>query len=107
MSRTLGRVQQLLAEGEVRISDHGYDELAADAILAGEVIAGVQRAIVLEDYPDFVKGPCVLVLQHDSAGNAIHAVWGVAQGTTSPAVLITAYRPDPEQWTQDFMRRKP
>ena len=88
MSQTLGRVQQLLAEGEVRISDHGYDELAADAILAGEVIAGVRQAVVLEDYPDYIKGSCVLVLQHDSAGKAIHAVWGIAQGTTKPAVLI-------------------
>jgi len=24
----------------------------------------------------------------------------------SPAVLITAYRPDPERWSDDFMRRK-
>ncbi len=107
MSRTLGRVQQFLAEGQVRVSDHGYDELAADAILAGEVIAGAPQAVVLEDYPGYIKGPCVLVLQHDSADKAIHAVWGIAQGTTKPAVLITAYRPDPEKWTQDFKRRKP
>ena len=107
MSQTLGRVQQLLTGGEVRISDHGYDELAADAILAGEVIAGVQQAVVLEDYPDYIKGPCVLVLQHDSVGKAIHAVWGIARETTKPAVLITAYRPDPEKWTLDFKRRKP
>ncbi len=107
MSQTLGRVQQLLVEGQVRISDHGYDELAADAVLAGEVIAGVQQAVVVEDYPDFIKGPCVLVLQHDGAGRAIHAVWGIARGTSKPAVLITAYRPDPEKWTQDFKRRRP
>ena len=106
MSQTLGRVQQLLAEGQVRISDHGYDELASDGILAGEVLAGVEEAVVVEDYPDYVKGPCVLVLQHDQTGRAIHAVWGIAQGTESPAVLITAYRPDPERWAQDFKRRK-
>ncbi|MFQ5423485.1 MAG: DUF4258 domain-containing protein [Phycisphaerae bacterium] len=107
MSRTLGRVQKLLTHGDVRISDHGYDELAADAILAGEVIAGVRQAVVLEDYPDYIKGPCVLVLQHDDAGNPIHALWGIARETTSPAVLITAYRPDPEKWTADFKRRRP
>ena len=106
MSQTLGRVQRLLAEGEVRISDRGYDELAADAMLAGEVIAGVQQAVVVEDYADYIKGPCVLVLQRDSAGKAIHAVWGIARGTTRPAVLITAYRPAPEKWTEDFNRRK-
>ncbi|MCH7721534.1 MAG: DUF4258 domain-containing protein [Planctomycetes bacterium] len=106
MSQTLGRVQQLLAEGQVRISDHGYDELASDDILAGEVLAGVEEAVVVEDYPDYVKGPCVLVLQHDRAGQAIHAVWGIARGTERPAVLVTAYRPDPERWAQDFKRRK-
>lgn len=106
MTQTLGRVQRLVAEGQVRISDHGYDELASDDILAGEVIAGVEGAVVVEDYPDYIKGPCVLVLQHDRSGKAIHAVWGIARGTESPAALITAYRPDPERWAQDFKRRK-
>ena len=56
MSQTLGRVQQLLAEGEVRISDHGYDELAADGILAGEVIAGVQQAVALVIFNTLNRG---------------------------------------------------
>jgi hypothetical protein len=33
-----------------RVSDHGYDELANDGILAQEVLAGLDAAIVIEDY---------------------------------------------------------
>lgn len=97
----------LVAKRDIRISDHGYDELAQDGMLAREVTAGVLGALVLEDYPDFPKGPCVLVLQKDHEGNPIHVVWGIPKGHSSPAVMITAYRPDPKLWSDDFtVRRK-
>jgi len=106
MSETLRLIVDLIQRGEVRVSAHGYDELAADGILAREVIAGVQAAVVVEDYPTYAKGPCVLVRQFDQSGRPIHAVWGIPKGETSPAVLITAYRPDPTRWTNDFLRRR-
>ncbi|MCR4339807.1 MAG: DUF4258 domain-containing protein [Gemmatimonadaceae bacterium] len=106
MSATLVRIQSLAARGELRVSAHGYDELADDDILAGEAIAGLPAAIVIEDYPTFPKGPCVLVLQRDSKGQRIHVVWGVPAGQDSPGVLITAYRPDPDQWDETFRRRR-
>ena len=37
----------------------------------------------------------------------IHVVWGIPWGQISPAVLVTAYRPDPARWTEDFLRRRP
>lgn len=106
MSDTLEKIRDLVSRREVRISDHGYDELAQDGILAREAVSGVQGAEVVEDYPDYPKGPCVLALQEDGSGQPIHVVWGIPKGKSSPAVLVTAYRPDPVRWSADFRRRR-
>jgi hypothetical protein len=106
MSRTLERIILLVEGEEVRISAHGYDELAADSITAREVVAGVFDALVVEDYPEYGKGPAVLVLQHDAAGEPIHVLWGIPMGHSSPAVLVTAYRPNPLRWSSDFLSRR-
>lgn len=105
MSKTYLRVRQLAAIGDVRISEHGYDELAADDLSVRDIMAGVETARVVEDYPDFPKGAAVLVLQSDARSNPVHVVWGISKGHTRPAVLVTAYRPDPARWSTDYMER--
>lgn len=106
MIKIFDKIRELVDARDILISDHGYDELAVDDISVREVIAGVGKAVVVENYPEYPKGPCVLVLQRDKNGDPIHVVWGIPKGASSPAVVVTAYRPDASRWSHDFLRRK-
>jgi Domain of unknown function (DUF4258) len=106
MRETLAAVQALVARGEIRVSRHGFPELAADDLLLDDVVAGLRAAVVVEDYPMAAEAPSVLVLQRDRDNRPIYVVWGVAKRSMTPAILITAHRPDPALWSDDFTRRK-
>ena len=106
VSQTFQRIRELVSRREVHVSEHGYDELAGNDIFIQDVLAGVPDAVVVEDYPAHHKGACVLVLQRDGQGQPIHVVWGIPKNAVSPAVVVTAYRPDPDRWSEDFTRRK-
>lgn len=106
MSALLEAIKALVASEHVLISNHGYDELSNDGILAREVLEGAKAATIVREYPEHGRGPCVLVLQRDGSGRPIHVVWGIPKNQAAPAVLVTAYRPDPKLWEADFLRRK-
>jgi len=55
LSKTLENIKALIRKLEVRISDHGYDELSSDNLFAREVVEGATEAVVVEDYPDYPK----------------------------------------------------
>jgi hypothetical protein len=104
-SDTFAKIKQLAAEGKVLVSAHGYDELAADGIFFSEILSGLPGSELVEDYPGAVKGPTVLILLRDMTNLPVHAVWGIPTGAAEPAVLVTAYRPDPKRWSADFKER--
>lgn len=106
MSELLETVQRLVNSGEVRVSEHGFEEISEDRISVRDAVRGIGKAILVEEYPASGRGPAVLVLEYDKYGQPIHVVWGVPKGHESPAVLVTAYRPDPSQWNETFTRRR-
>lgn len=100
------RVRELVGAGERRYSAHAIRELSADGILIKPLVDAIDSAVVVEEYPEYHKGLCVLVLLRDETGAPVHLLWGIPKDRGGPAVLVTAYRPRPDQWDAEFRRRK-
>ena len=107
MNATFDQICRLVKKRRVRVTTHGYTRMIKRRILPSDVIAGVLMAEVIEDYPEYYVGPAVLVFQREPNGNVVHVVWGIEKGTQEPAVVVTAYYPDPTEWSADFRSRKP
>ena len=107
MSTLLASIQELVSAGKIRVSAHGFEELASDDITLGELLDSLPKAVTVEEYQDYHKGPCVLVVQSANDRSTVHVLWGIAKNAPDMATLITAYRPDPDRWSKDFLRRKP
>ncbi|MGN6469012.1 MAG: DUF4258 domain-containing protein [Rhizobiaceae bacterium] len=105
MSSLLPRIRELVGDGKSRVSDHGFRELKEDGISLADILQGLKSAEVVEEYPDYHKGPCILILQRDAKGMPVHILWGTSNEERNEAVLITAYRPDPTRWSADFRKR--
>lgn len=98
--------RNLIAANKILTSAHGYEELAADSIYVQDILASVESAKIVEEYSEYRKGPCVLVLQYDVKKKPIHVLWGIPFGKNEPAVVVTAHRPKSDKWSADFSRRK-
>ena len=52
MSNTLAQVQALVADGQLRLSLHGFREMAADGIMLDDLLGNLDSAVTIEDYFD-------------------------------------------------------
>lgn len=99
-------IVELVIAGKYKISEHALDALLDDELERADVSDSIAESEILENYPDFGKGPAILLFQIAADGRVVHCVWGIPKGATSPAVLITAYLPDPSKWDKALKVRK-
>ena len=107
VSQIAARIRQLAAARNVAVSHHAAGRIRNRGILLADIVGGAASGEVIDDDPNFHKGPALLMLQHDGSGAPLHVVWGMEAGTTESAVIVTAYWPDPTQWKADFRTRRP
>jgi predicted nuclease with RNAse H fold len=71
-------------------------------IAMAEVEKIVKTGNVIEDYPENIRGHSCLILGLGQNNREIHVVCAPKDEYLA---IITAYLPDPDQWTSDFKRR--
>ena len=101
---TLIKIKAMVSQGKFRLSEHGEYEMNEDGILLSELLQSLDAALPIEDYPDYWKGPAVLVL-HNFESVRFHAMWGLSKAAPDVATLVTAYLPDPLHWSSDLKTR--
>ena len=72
-------------------------------ITPGEVEKVVVGGEVIEDYAQDPRGHSCLLLGFGEADRAVHVVCSPKDDYLA---IITAYLPDPDQWSEDFKRRR-
>lgn len=84
---------------------HAIRQMArpADMISASEVERVVIEGEIIEDYPEDVRGPSCRMLG-SGEGRSLHVVCSLKDEYLA---IITAYVPDPSQWSPDLRRRIP
>jgi uncharacterized protein DUF4258 len=68
-----------------------------------EVAGVVTGGEFIEDYPADPRGNSCLLLGYGEGGRPLHVV---CSPKANYLAIITAYLPDPRQWSEDFKRRR-
>lgn len=95
-------VRLAVAEGRYRYTIHAAQQRIARRIRRAEIEYALANGEIVEDYPEHHYGPACLVLGRTLEGRALHLVCSLR----SPVDLITVYEPEPDEWEEDWKRRR-
>ena len=103
MDEILEQVQQSAAQ-RILFQPHALRQMSRPdrMITADEVEIVIRTGSVIEDYEADARGHSCLMLGGGEDDRPIHVVCAPKPGYLA---IITAYLPDPEQWSADFKRR--
>lgn len=92
MSKLLEKIRNAVKNGDILISSSGQDKMGYEHISTKEIISSIDEAELISEYPEYDKGPCVLLLQCDAGKNPLHVVWGIPKDRDLPAILVIGDR---------------
>jgi len=97
-------IEAILAK-RICVTDHADEEARADQLTLDEILFSVSHGEIIENYESDWPYPSCLILGQTEGGIAVHSVWAY-NNKSGWAVLVTVYRPDPEQWANWRGRKK-
>ena len=100
---TIEELRRLCAAGSVLWSTHVLERLQERGILRKDVRNAIMTGEIIEHYPLDYPYPSCLVLGANIAGQWLHVVCGIGDGTI---YIITAYYPTPDKFEADNRTRK-
>jgi hypothetical protein len=101
----LAQIQAIVRQRDYRLSNHAEREREADGVTAVQIREAFlsREAAVIEDYPDDPRGHSCLVFGKTKTGDPIHLVCSAT--SVRPLIVITVYRPNPNEW-DDWRKRR-
>lgn len=102
----LNQIRKQVNQNNYRLSFHAEIERDADQISIREIREALlsSEAKIIEDYPNDPRGHSCLVLGFTKKKLPIHIVCG--RGDEEILIVITLYRPDPDEWINWQNRRE-
>ena len=96
-------IKGLCINGALRWTNHIFVRLLQRDISMDNVESSILTGEIIEQYPEDYPYPSCLILGLTVEKLYLHVVCGIGDGELW---LITAYYPDPDEWTDDFKVRK-
>jgi hypothetical protein len=100
---TIEAIQVLCAKNALRWTNHILARLFARDIKIGDVLCVLANGEIIKQYPTDYPYPSCLVLGLTDSRRNLHVVCGMSE---TELWLITAYYPNPAEWSADFRTRK-
>jgi len=100
---TVDDIAQFIEKSSLRWTSHILERLFQRNIRVDDVKAALTNGEIIEQYPNDYPFPSCLVLGYTMAGRVLHVVCG---SNGEALWLITAYFPNPFEWTEDFRQRR-
>ncbi len=101
----IDNIKKLIYEKKYRITLHAETERDADELTLSEIEEAMltQDSKIIEDYPNDPRGHSCLILGFTKKQRPVHILCGVSE--KEMIIIITVYRPDPEEWISWEKRR--
>lgn len=102
---SLVRIREKARQRRYRLTAHAQIERFADKLALDSIETVLLTGDIVEDYPEDARGRSCLMLGQPQ-GIPVHMVVGCLEDDGEDLVVITVYRPDPQEWEADWRTRR-